>query len=312
MASISTRASGGISASGIGTRSPTVMPARHDGVVLHVAHRDEPVDGAHAQPVQHVRHQLLEAHVLHAGHALGAGEVLLGAVAARLALARVVDEELRHLAQRASLLAEVDDEARAAGLGAADALLDGVGQVRAAGADVGAEDVRAVALVVHARGQRHGGIGELAPRRRTRRRSGRRWAAGTPPGRRASPARGTSARSARTACGAARPPCSRSACATPGRYHTGSSATLVTTAAPESRRMTPSGRRRPASMAPPDLGHVDVGLGDGDGRADVVALGQVLARRPRPPRRRTDRARRCAPARTTAGAGRCGRSARCR
>ena len=42
--------------------------------------------------------------------------------------------------------------------------------------------------------------------------------------------------------------------ATPGRYHTGSSATLVTTAAPESRRMTPSGRRRPASMARPISG----------------------------------------------------------
>ena len=67
---------------------------------------------ADAQPVQHVGHQLLEAHVLHAGHALGAREVLLGAVAALLALARVVDEELGHLAERAPLLAEVDDQPR--------------------------------------------------------------------------------------------------------------------------------------------------------------------------------------------------------
>src|SRR4029434_9340212 len=93
--------------------------------------------------------------------ALGAGEVLLGAVAARLALARVVDEELGHLAQSPTLLPEVDDESHAAGLRAADALLDVVDQVRAAGADVGAEDVGAVALVVHTRGQRQGGIGEL-------------------------------------------------------------------------------------------------------------------------------------------------------
>ena len=43
----------------------------------------------------------------------------------------------------------------------ARALLDAVHQIGPAGADVGAEHVRAVALVVHAAGDRRGGIGEL-------------------------------------------------------------------------------------------------------------------------------------------------------
>ena len=42
-------------------------------------------------------------------------------VAAGLALARVVDEEFRHLAERAAFLAVVDDQADAAGLRHLDA-----------------------------------------------------------------------------------------------------------------------------------------------------------------------------------------------
>ncbi|MFO1312405.1 MAG: hypothetical protein U1F41_10130 [Burkholderiales bacterium] len=60
-----------------------------DCVVLHVAHRHEAMDAAHAEPVQHVGHQLLEAHVLHARDALGAQEVVARGVAALLPLARV-------------------------------------------------------------------------------------------------------------------------------------------------------------------------------------------------------------------------------
>ena len=141
------------------TRSPTSMPepvmASYFMLLIDTRRwilRD-------AQPVQHVGHQLLEAHVLHAGHALGAGEVLVGGVAAHLALARVVDQELGHLAERAAFLAGVGDQADAAALRAQDALLDRVREVGAAGADVGAEHVRAVAFVVHARGQLHRGIG---------------------------------------------------------------------------------------------------------------------------------------------------------
>ena len=67
-----------------------------------------------AEPVQHVGHQLLEAHVLHAGDAFGALEVGGRLVAALLALARVVDQELGHLAERAAFLAVVDDQPDAA------------------------------------------------------------------------------------------------------------------------------------------------------------------------------------------------------
>ena len=129
-------------------------------VVLHVAHRHQAIDARDAEPVQHVRHQLLEAHVLHAGDALGAREVGRGAVAALLALARVVDQELGDLAERAAFLAVVDDQADAAVLRGRDALLDAVRQVRPAGADVGAEHVGAVALVVHAAGELARRIGE--------------------------------------------------------------------------------------------------------------------------------------------------------
>ena len=58
-----------------------------------------------------IRHQLLEARVLHAGDAFGPLEIGRGGVAALLALACVVHQELGDLAERAALLAIVDDEA---------------------------------------------------------------------------------------------------------------------------------------------------------------------------------------------------------
>ncbi len=112
--------------------------------------------------MEDIGHQLLEAHVLHAGHALGAREVLVGRVAAHLALARVVDQELGHLAERPAFLARVGDEADAAALRAADALLDGMREIGPAGADVGAEDVGAVALVVDSGRELDLGVGQVA------------------------------------------------------------------------------------------------------------------------------------------------------
>ena len=67
--------------------------------------------------MDHVRHQLLEARVLDAGDAFGALEIGRRLVAARLALAGVVDQELGDLAERPAFLAVVDDEADAARLG---------------------------------------------------------------------------------------------------------------------------------------------------------------------------------------------------
>ena len=63
----------------------------------------------------------------------------------RGARARRAADALCDLAERAALFAEVDDDADAAALRGADALLDGVGEVRFTCADVGAEDVRTVA-----------------------------------------------------------------------------------------------------------------------------------------------------------------------
>ena len=61
-------------------------------------------------------------------------------------LASVVDAELGDLAERPSLLAEVDDDADAAALRALDGAQQRVHQVRPARADVRAEGVRAGAL----------------------------------------------------------------------------------------------------------------------------------------------------------------------
>ena len=134
---------------------------RDERVVFHVAHRDQAIDARDAQPMHDVRHQLLEARVLHAGHAFRALEVAGRRIAALLALPRVVDQELGDLAERAALLAIVDDDAEPAGLRRARALLDAVHEIGPAGADVGAEHVRAVALVVHAAGDAGGRVGKL-------------------------------------------------------------------------------------------------------------------------------------------------------
>mmetsp|Transcript_5882 Transcript_5882/g.12842 ORF Transcript_5882/g.12842 Transcript_5882/m.12842 type:complete len:208 (-) Transcript_5882:987-1610(-) len=139
---------------------PDLDPGRGDRVVLHVRHGDEAVDLLDAEPQQRVGHQFLEAHVLYTSYHLGALEVVLRRVAALLPLACIVDHELGHLAQRAPLLPVVNDDSRAAFLGGAHALLDAVKQVGPARADVGAEDVGAVALVVHADGERLVWVGD--------------------------------------------------------------------------------------------------------------------------------------------------------
>src|SRR5580700_8361410 len=120
----------------------------HQRVIFHVAHRDETVDALDAEPMHGVRHQLLEAGVLNAGNAFGALEIGRRRVAALLPLARVIDQEFRDLAQRPAFLAVIDDDAETAGLATAGTFLDAVNQIRPAGADVGAEYVGAVALVV--------------------------------------------------------------------------------------------------------------------------------------------------------------------
>src|SRR2546423_2871755 len=130
-------------------------------VALTAAHRGEAMDAGDAEPMQHVGHQLLEAHVAHSGDAFGAREVVGRTIAALLTLARIVDQELGDLAERATLLAIVDDETDTAGLCHLDRDLDAVCEVRSAGADVGPENVGAVAFVVHAAGERRQTVAEL-------------------------------------------------------------------------------------------------------------------------------------------------------
>ena len=124
-------------------------PLGQDRVALHVAHRHEALDAPDPEPVQHVGHELLETHVLDAGHAFGALEIGLRPISARLALARVVDEKLGHLAERPAFLAVVDDEPHPARLSRGYALLDTVHEVGTAGADIRSEYVGSAAFVVH-------------------------------------------------------------------------------------------------------------------------------------------------------------------
>lgn len=95
--------------------------------------------------MKHIRHQRLEPHVLHARDHLRTLKVPIRTVPA--ALAQVIHEVFCDLAERAALLAEIDYDADARALRASDAFEDRVGQVWLAGADVGPEDVGAVACV---------------------------------------------------------------------------------------------------------------------------------------------------------------------
>ncbi len=84
-------------------------------VMLHVAHGNKAVEPPQAEPMDRIGHQLLEPGVLHARYAFSALKVGRGLIAALLALARVVDQELRDLTERAALFAIVDDDAEPAG-----------------------------------------------------------------------------------------------------------------------------------------------------------------------------------------------------
>lgn len=116
------------------------------------------IDLLDAEPVQHVGHESLEAHVcgqngkegisdsllcvaelaevrrltLDTSDILGPPEVIGSVVTS--ALASVVDEVLGDLAERATLLPEVDDDSDSTALSALDGLLDTEDEVRAAGA----------------------------------------------------------------------------------------------------------------------------------------------------------------------------------
>src|ERR1017187_4332833 len=60
-------------------------------VIFHVTHRNEAVDPPQPEPVDNVRHELLETRVLYAGHTFGSLEIGRCSVAALLPLTRVVN-----------------------------------------------------------------------------------------------------------------------------------------------------------------------------------------------------------------------------
>src|SRR5262245_7809352 len=108
-----------------------------------------------------VRHELLEARILHARDALSPFKVGGRGVTSLLTLACVVDQKFRDFTECAAFLAIVDDDTKAAVLRTADAFLDAVHEVWTAGADVGAEDVGTVAFVMDP--ARHNGARILKP-----------------------------------------------------------------------------------------------------------------------------------------------------
>ncbi len=227
--------------------------------------------------MEHIGHQLLEAHVLHAGHAFGAVEVLRRRIAAGLALAGVVDQELGDLAQGAAFLAIVDDHADAALLRHLDADLDAVREVWPAGADVGAEHVGAVTLVVEAAGDFGLGLAELrhvaeeidrraADRRQEELEVGPRHQLGV------HAAGLLEERAAKIdfldaeALGDAGQPPHRLDCRL-GHLHVAGAAQDVVVG------LQPAGRH-----GVHDLRHVHMRLGDGDGRADVPARRELVGK----------------------------------
>ena len=94
--------------------------------------------------------QSLEARVLNSGNLLRTIEIILRRITALLALSGVVDQVLGHLTEAAALLAVVDDQAGAATLSRLDGLLNRMREVGTARADVRSEDIRAIAFVVNA------------------------------------------------------------------------------------------------------------------------------------------------------------------
>ena len=88
--------------------------------------------------------------------------LLFGLVAALLALAHVVHEILRDLAEGPTFLSKIHHDARAAALRRLDALLDGMGQVRSTRADVAPKHIGAITLVVDAYRELHIFVFDLA------------------------------------------------------------------------------------------------------------------------------------------------------
>src|SRR5690606_10927476 len=111
--------------------------------------------------LKRVGHQLLKAHILYAGHALRAVEIFSSGVAVFVTLPGVVHQKFRNFSERAAFLSKVNDETGAAFLRRFDGLFNSMNQIWPAGADVGSENVGAVALVVYTACERFTGVRDV-------------------------------------------------------------------------------------------------------------------------------------------------------
>jgi hypothetical protein len=72
--------------------------------VLHVGHGHKAVNLGDSEPVEDIRHERLEAHILDSCDVLGSLEVLCGGISS--SLAGIVDQVLCDLSQSTTLLAD--------------------------------------------------------------------------------------------------------------------------------------------------------------------------------------------------------------
>jgi hypothetical protein len=113
----------------------------HNGIVLHVRHRNEIVNLGDSQKVQGIRHHGLEPRILDTRHLFGTVEIRFGRVASFLAFAGIVHEVLGDFSERAAFFAVVNDDTASTALGGLDALFNGVRQVRTTRANVTSKDL---------------------------------------------------------------------------------------------------------------------------------------------------------------------------
>jgi len=120
-----------------------------NGIVLHVRHGNEIVDLCHAQKVERIRHQGLEAGILDTCNLLCTLEISFRRISSLLSLSRVVDQILGDFSQRSPLFSEIDDDSTSSLLRRLDAFLNGVRQIGATGTNVTAKDITSVAFIVN-------------------------------------------------------------------------------------------------------------------------------------------------------------------
>lgn len=107
-----------------------------------LGHAQHAINLGDAQPVQYIRHQSLEPHILGACNHLGALKVFAGSVGATLS--SIVDQVLCHFAQCSAFFAKVDDHAATAFLCFFYRFFDAKYEIGSTCAYVGAKDLNRI------------------------------------------------------------------------------------------------------------------------------------------------------------------------